>query len=253
MKKILITILFLFPVYSFGAIAHVQTPAGGTDCGSVTSCNLAFGSNVGAGNAIVETCSYGATGRTVTITDTSSSSYTSAALTASNATDGTSIVLGYALNITAGADTVTCAVSGGATTMRFIVSEFSGVATSAAFDQSTTATGTGSTPASGNITPTVNGSLIYAFERNANAADIAAGTDFTLATRVPNSTSARMAAEYYIQPTAAAHNGTFTVSQTNWAAGIASFKPFVANTNTAVGTPSTQLNSKMELNTNLAI
>lgn len=252
MKKILLTIFLLMPSLCFGAITHTQTPAGGTDCGSVTSCNLAFGSNTTAGNFIVSLCRYAATGRTVTMSDTGLNSYigNAGAITASNATDGHTENVQWAHNIAGGADTVTCAVSGAASTMRFIVSEFSGVATSNAKDQSNNASGTGSTPASGTITPTKDGALIYAFEGNGATANFAAGTDFTLATRVTNDSSARIGAEYYIQPTAASHNGTFTVSQTTWSAGIVSFLPPAtgATANQATNSVSGQINVNGQIN-----
>lgn len=229
MNRLILTILFLiFSSPAWAAVAHVQTPAGGADCGAgVSTCQKAFGSNNTAGNFLVVHCRYGATGRTVTITDTVGNTYVgnASSVNSSNVTDGATENIQWTIApAIAGANTITCTVSGATSTMRLIISEFSGVGSGNPKDQSTATSSTGTTPASGSITPTENGELLYAWEGNGNVANFAAGTDFTMATRTPDTASARIGSEYYIQPTAAAHDGTFTVSQTDWSAGIISFK-----------------------------
>lgn len=239
MKKTLLTtlIVLLLPSVSFAAIARVQAPVG-AEFGNTTSGGLAFGSNTTAGNFILTTCRYGAIGRTVTISDTSPNTYIGQAgsMNATNPTDVHTENLQWATAIVGGADTVTCSVSGAASTMRFIISEWSGgFATNAGIiDKMATSSGDGTTPASGSITPTDDNELLYAVEGNGNIADIGAGTDFTLDVRVPNSNSARFATEYLIQTSKAVHNGTFTISQTNWSAGIASFRSAAAAAATIV-------------------
>lgn len=229
MKKILFTILtiLLLPGVSFAAIARVQAPVG-AECTSATSCPVSFASNTTAGNFILATCRYGALGRVVTVTDSGPNTYIGQAgsMNATNSGDGHTENLQWATAIVGGANTVTCTVGGAASTMRSIISEWSGGAATNAgiIDKMATSSGTGTTPASGSITPSQDNELLYAVEGNGNIADMGAGTDFTLDVRVPNSSSARIATEYLIQTTAAAHDGTFTVSQTNWSAGIASFK-----------------------------
>src|SRR3989304_7749709 len=112
------------------AIAHVQTPSGGVGNGSATSVALAFGSNVTAGNMIAGGWRYSGGGRTVTLSDTLSNTYTSNAVEAIDTADANSTNgIGFALNIGGGACTVTCAISGAAVNIRFSTSEFSGVAT----------------------------------------------------------------------------------------------------------------------------
>lgn len=209
--------------------APVQTPAGGAANASATSITLAFGSNVTAGSLIVVGWRYGSSARTVTLSDTLGNTYANVtASEAFNATDGTTVGIGYAMNSGAGADTVTFAISGAAANLRFAISEFSGGATSSAFDQANAATGNTSPLSAGSVTPGVNGELIFVVAHEGNNGDFTAGTDFTLNTTVPATGGVqRLATERYIQPTAASHAADFTFSSSGsqYAAGVATFKP----------------------------
>lgn len=203
------------------AIAFVQSPAGGVT-GTASSVNLAFGSNCTAGNCIVCVWRYSVGGLTVTLSDTQSNTYTSNAVEQIVTGDGNATVgIGYALNIAGGATTVTFSV-GVSRTLRFLIAEFSGVATSSAFDQSNHAEGSGTAIASGSVTPTTDGQLLVCGYENVNTSATSVGTDFTLASQTAND---RTGLEYYIQTTAAAHDGTWTQAASQvWGAVIGTFK-----------------------------
>lgn len=212
-----------------GAVGFVQAPAGGSNPGSVTTANLAFGANVTSGGFISVYLRYGANGRTVTITDTKNNTYYFDRLHV-QANDGSGeLRLHHAESIQGGADTVTVLVSGAASTMRFIISEFSGVAAKNALDQVNSAEGGPSVNVnSGSITPTTDGQLLICGAEKVNVGTFTAGTDFTMITTVVAAAgSHRIAAEYYVQPVAAAHAGTMTleVGGDSWAAVVASYKP----------------------------
>jgi hypothetical protein len=212
---------------AWAAVAHTQTPAGGNDCASVISCTLAFGSNTTAGNMIAVGWRYSGGGRTVTLSDTRSNTYTSDAIESidsgdSDSTDG----VGYALNIASGADTVTFATNGLANTKRFSISEYSGVATASAIDKTSQAIGNGTTATCPSVTPAVDGELFFAVVHLSTGATFTAGTDFTLNTTVPTGAGLqRLATERYIQPTAAAHSGVFTFGTASWGCAMATFQP----------------------------
>lgn len=200
------------------AIAHVQTPAGGL----ASEGGLAFGSNNGAGNLITVITRYSSGGQTVTVTDSRSNTYALAkSFVQTNDSNGT-ISIHYAYNIAAGANTVTVDITGTPTT-RFIISEFSGVDTSAdPLDKTAGAEGVGTALASGAVTPATDGQLLLVGGFDSNTITFSAGTDFTMLTTVGGD---RLGAEYYIQPTAGSHDGAMTASGTgNWAAVLATFK-----------------------------
>lgn len=225
--SILLSFLLSPLAEAWAAIAHVQTPAGGANCGSATSCGVIFGVNVTAGSLIVAACRYGTNGRTETMTDTLTNTYAKA-IEEEQANDGNgTLMIWYAMNSGAGADTVTCTIDGAAAIMRATTSEFSGAATTNALDKTASAEGTSAAPASGNVTPDSNGQLLFATGFASNVETFTAGTDFTINTAVPAADGTqRLASERFIQATAAAHNGDFTIinADRNWAAAIATFR-----------------------------
>jgi hypothetical protein len=131
-------------------------------------------------------------------------------------------------NSAAGACTVTVAFGPPARTLRFIISEFSGAATSSPLDQAkTSAEGISTSLAAGAQTPSVDGCLLYCSGANASADTFTAGTDFTKATACPDSIgNERIFAEYFIQTTAANHDGTCSFDNArNWACLLTVYKP----------------------------
>jgi hypothetical protein len=225
MKKLLLLLAFfcLFPLSADAKISHVQSKANGASCGSVTSCPVAYDSAVATNNLLLLSCRYGTNGRTVTISDTLTNSYT---LRDSHiqTTDGNGELLVYsAISASGGSNTVTCAISGAASIMRATVSEYYGF--NITFDQAVSAEGTGTSLASTALTPSANNALLFAVAFAANITTYTAGTDFTMRSLVLANPNGRLATEEYIQPTAASHDGTFTISSSlGWAAILVVFK-----------------------------
>jgi hypothetical protein len=216
------------------AISHVQTA--GINAGSVSSQALAYGSNVTAGSLLVCGLRYATGGQTVSVSDNVNGSWGArkAVMIQTNDGNGTTEVWIFE-NAAAGATTVTVSY-GVAATLRFAISEFSGAATSGAFDTSAGAEGASASLASGAITPSANGALLYCVGAASTAATFTAGTDFTIPTNgvVPANPSGRIAVEYYIQPTAASHDGTLGINGSlNWSALLVALKaPSTATVNT---------------------
>lgn len=131
-----------------------------------------------------------------------------------------------------GTFTITATFTGTSQSNTLGIHEYAGnlTPTASVLDQTTKATGTSVSPATGTLTPASNGSLIFVVEADdvtTDGAAITAGTDFTM--RISElfiSTKERYGDEDYVQPTAASHDGTFSITENvNWGAKIAVFKP----------------------------
>lgn len=108
-----------------------------------------FGSNLTAGNLIIVGGASGINGDTLTVSDTRGSTFN--ALHATLSTGNLSARSWYAMNVTAGADTVTV-TSGLGFGTDAVVYEVSGLATTSALDATASATGSTANGSSGNIT-----------------------------------------------------------------------------------------------------
>lgn len=227
MRRLLIILaLLLWSTCAQAAIAHIQTAS--INAGSVSSQPLAFGSNVTAGSLLVCALRYATGGQTVSVSDNVNGSWGArkAVRVQANDANGT-IEIWIFENAAAGATTVTVSY-GVAATLRFAISEFSGAATASAFDTSAGAEGASQSLASGAVTPAANGALLYCAGFISIQDAFTAGTDFTIPTNgvIPASPNSRLAVEYFIQPTAASHDGTFSVvGAPNWAALLVALKP----------------------------
>lgn len=192
------------------AIAFVQAPANGNACGSVTSCNLAFGSNTGAGSLIVVVGRVGATGRTITVTDTQSSSY-SLGCQQVITSDSSELFVHYAMNTAGGANTVTWAISGAAATVRFTIMEVSGAATSSVLDGCSGAEASSTTLTGGTVNTTVANVLLLGAGQNTNSVTFTAGSGYTLRSVVP-ATNERLMIETQVVSSTGAYTATATQS-----------------------------------------
>lgn len=214
------------------AIAHVQSKTNGVVDVSGTSCAVAFDSNVTAGNLLIGYVYAGDANAIIAVTaaDTLGQTWSQAVLQRQS-TDKHVGAIFYFANTAGGANTVTFTFTGGTPTDRCSVAEFSGAATSSPLDQTNHAEGSSTTPTSGSITPTQDGELLVCVATGDGGAVYTAGTDFSKNINVPDATNTRIGGEYYIQPTAAAHNGTWSIaSSQNWTSEIASFKAAAAGT-----------------------
>jgi len=197
--------------------------------GGTTTTVRAYASNVGANNLL--TCAISSGGPSAPasgVTDSQGNTWTQAG-TATQASGGDYIQIFYAIAGSSAADTVTVTFPGSSQGDTITIHEFSGNATSSVLDNTTAAIGTSTTPASGALTPSVNGCLLFVAEVDpaADGTTYTAGTDFTIdQTQLTSSTLQRIGTEYYIQPTAASHNGNFTIgASAAWACKLAIFKP----------------------------
>lgn len=152
---------------SFAVIAFKQSKS--ADLGSQSSGGgtITFTSNVTAGSLLVVAVRLGATGRTITLGDDKSNTYSTAYFSTDDG-QGDSLAVLYAMNAAAGATTVTISFSGAATTVRVAVHEYSGIATSNAFDQPAKQNfAATTTPTSGNTSTTAQGDeLLFGYCEN---------------------------------------------------------------------------------------
>lgn len=214
------------PKIAEAIIAHVQSSPNGGVCAS-TACNVLYTSNTTAGSLLVSTCSWSAAGSPfISITDTQTNTYNlGKSHTITN--DANAIMrVDYAMNTAGGSTNSTQCLITNSSTIRSTVSEFSGVATSAALDKSASAQGSGTSAASGSVTPVEDNELFFVAARTDGSLSNTwtAGTDFTMRSRVPSGNE-RVGTESFVQTTAAAHDGTMTLSSSNaWAAIVVTFK-----------------------------
>ena len=170
----------LFMAMNLFAMSYVQSNS--LDCGTVTSCSLAFASNNSAGDFIVVAVRVGALGRTVTVTDSENNTYTQR-ITQAQTTDGHQAYVIDALKIASGANTVTVSISGSAAILRFAIHEYRTLAPSAVFDQANSSSSNAVTSTalnSGNVTTTYPNELIFGVGTTANPNTFTAGTNYTV-------------------------------------------------------------------------
>lgn len=202
------------------AITFVQaTSTGDFVAQSVAQSNVTstFGANTTSGDAIIVIAENGANSDQVTgcrDTVNATSSYVKATSIASG--HGESASIWYALNITGGTKPmVTCTMSVAQTFNYLAIYEFSGVATTNAFDSSSTFEAdntTTTTLTTGTSTTNANGELIFGslMGVSVNSWTFTPGTGFT--TGINNGVAAGFASEYMIQPTAGAVSAWGTIN-----------------------------------------
>ncbi len=196
-------------------------PAG--SCSSAKPCSLAFPSNNAAGDFIVvATAAENSIVATATVSDTLANTYSTAV--GPVYASGGGFYIWYAMNVAAGANTVTI------TWTDFMdheihIYEYSGVATAAALDVSASATnGAGSTALnSGNATTTNAADLLFGFGGQLTSA---AGTIYTPgASYTVRTTTTHTAVEDRLVSATGAFNAALTSTSSNsWAMLLASFK-----------------------------
>jgi hypothetical protein len=200
--------------------------------GGSTTTVKAYGSNVAANTLLIcEVSSSGPSSPASGVTDTKLNSWSQAGAASVSAL-GDTVQIFYAVSNGAGANTVTVTfpdVNQGDT---MTISEYSGNATSSPLDQTDVGQGVSATPASTSITPSVANCLIISVESDSavNGTTITAGTNFGIRqTQLTSSTLERIGTEDWIQTTATATTGSFTLGiSSTWATKVASFKPLAA-------------------------
>lgn len=188
-------------------MAFVQSEFNENGAGSTTIAQ-AFASNVTAGNLIVIAFSRD-TGSTASVADTLGNTYARAF----EVDEIQHIEVWYARNIAGGACTTTVTFSASQANRRLAIHEYSSMDTSASVLDAATgrreAAGT-TTPSSGNITPSVDGCLIFgAMTPTQNAVTTTPGTGYTEREESPTD---GFQSEDRTQATAAAIAATWTIS-----------------------------------------
>ncbi len=214
---------------AFSLLQSTQQTGGGA-----TTTVKAYGSNVTANSLLIcDVSSGGPNSPASGVTDSQGNSWTQVG-TASTGGLGDSIQMFYAIAGSSGANTVTVTFPGVAQGDTIAIFEYSGNATSSVLDQNNVGTGSSTTPASTSITPSANNYLVHSAEADPalDGTTITAGTNFTIRqTQLTSSTLERIGTEDWIQTTATATTGPFTLgASAQWAAKVASFKVLATTT-----------------------
>lgn len=176
-----------------------------------TSLAVSFSSNTTAGDAIIVPAGVYMT-TISSVTDSQGNTYTQSVANGGNA-------IFVAPNIIGGADTVTVHFAASSSFDAAYILEYSGVLTSSPLDQATSATGTGTTANSGNITTTSANEILVGF----------CNGDYTLAASGANWNSRQTAGGNVVEDSFVSATGTYSAACTqsqsgNWEALIASYK-----------------------------
>ncbi len=211
------------------AISLVQSFAGATSGHTLNNVDVTLPGATTTGNCIIiAVSSYGSTQTCTGITDNASNTFVKIGSTIRSPGDDT-LDLFYAKNITGNAAPDFLIQMANIENIGGVVLEYSGLDTTAPFDQTNTGTGTSATNTTGSITPSGNGYLIVAAgtDQIADTATVTAGSGYTLRGMAGTSNnSVRVYAEDQIQTTAASISASFTMTASSfWASKIASFKP----------------------------
>ena len=220
------------------------------DAGTASSSSLAFTTNTTAGNWIAAIVRAGKTGQTISVTDNRGNTYRNA-VQLNETSDGMTIGIFYAENITGGATTVTVtdSISGG--TLRYVILEYAGIALANSLDGSAASQGTSASPSSGPATMTAPGDLVIGVLSSANSQTFTAGSGWAIQERVPAS-STKLAIEDQVRSAAGSVSATGTLSSSDsWAGVVAGFRSAAGvdtDPPTAPGTPVPTVVSGSQIN-----
>ena len=218
--------LLMLPYAAEAAPAYVNG-AGAQDDNNDTGFAIAA-QNHTSGNLLVVMIKYeGGAGTTVTVSDTAGNIYTPLTRRDAAAND-MHVQMFYAENVTGHAsNVVTFTLTAARQFKRGVVHQYSGMATSGAFDQENWGSGSSGTAIStGNITTTQNDEVLVAFAGEYTAQTYTAGTNFTeridVGALFPGTGSA---SEDRIVTSAGTYNATMTqANSADWALIVSSFK-----------------------------
>lgn len=229
------------------AAANVQASNGNSNVSASTV--VTTGITTTAGNfAIIGVAWDDGTARTCTVGDNkgngSATAWAAGKIKDTRNNQGMEI---FYLQLTSGgaSHTFTATFSAAVPSSRIVVHECSGIATSTPEDKNASnIAGNGTSGTTGSVTPTTSGQYLFAQFNNDSGTTtdtFSAGTDFTEPT---NATAAaannELASEYYVQPSAAAHDGLMTKSggATDWMSSMCTFKAAAAGGAATIGAAS---------------
>jgi hypothetical protein len=200
--------------------------AASVDAGVVPATSLAFPSANTAGNFIAVVVRAGIANETITVQDSAHNMYLKAVqLAAGGSPGGENLSIFYAQNIAGGANTVMVSQTTPGT-LRIAILEESGVATSNALDQTSSAQGRSATPNAGGVTTTTSGDLLLAGILTVDPEIYTPGTGYTAEAVIPGEPNTKLLVEQRIQSTAGPAGGGATLGSTDpWAAVLAAFHP----------------------------
>lgn len=206
---------------------------------AVASQTLAYVSNVAVNSLLVTVVRGASTLTGITTTDSIGNTWTKGTFQA--VSGAASLQISWAINTTAGANTVTITPNA-SSALRIAIYEYSGVATSSPLDaENNNTTGTSTTPAAGSITPAAANELVIGAVCVSLTRTFTAGTNFTLEDQVPAAPNTKLGVEDWIQTTATATTAPQTLSASDtWLAAIAVFKAaggVLVNPNLLAGNP----------------
>lgn len=191
---------------------------------NASSASAAFTSNT-AGNFLVAVIGWNNSGRSFTsVVDTAGNTWTGVGTLVSSSTALTRIFFVANCKASAGTNTVTMNIGGGANTA-ITIAEYSGVATSSPLNVTNQLTGTTSNPKlTTGITTTVAGDLIISALEWVGTSALTAGTGFTRESSVLHTTNVQ-GMEDQITTATGTFTGDWTATAAQWALQVAAFKP----------------------------
>jgi hypothetical protein len=205
------------------SITMIQHATAGNES-SQSQMSIAFPTSVTAGDFLIITGTAARPRSTLTITDTAGNTFVPAISAVSDPAQDVTANIWYVANARGGPDTITITPEGGADALEIHISEWSGVNKLNPLDQTSYATGNGTSFSSGSMTTTQPGELIFGYTfPNGNSA---VGTGFTQLSYVNGDVD-----EYRIQSAAGPVSATFTQSPSDyWFALAATFRPDYGDT-----------------------
>jgi len=217
--QVILSLTNLSPAGNIALVQHRNI-----DASTATSNSLAFATNTTSGNFIAVCIRAGGSSSQVfTVTDSSGNTYRQAFKKGLVNTVETFAIF-YAENIIGGPDAIHVQQSVNAS-LRFIILEYSGVATSNSLDGTVSAEGSNATPSSGNLATTANGDLLLATMMTKNIAVFTAHNGFTIEEAVQASPNTRLIAEDQLQSIAGTVSASASIpTSDNWGAGLAAFR-----------------------------
>jgi hypothetical protein len=229
------------PVWSFTTAAAAPTTIAlvqhaGKTVNTATTGSLAFSSATRPGDWIAVAIRTSVPNETFTVRDSSGNQYVRAAQSnvAGAAPNAYTLALFYAENIKGGPDTVTVSDTA-ISTLQFAILEYSGVATANSLDATAFQQGFSASPNTGTASTTASGKLLLGMFITANGANYTAGSGYTMAQRVPNTTNARLAVEHMAPSASGAASATASLGASDyWGALLVALRPAAAS-----GLPST--------------
>jgi uncharacterized repeat protein (TIGR01451 family) len=191
---------------------------------SGSSVTVTLSNSVTAGHLAVAALRIGNSSASAMVTDSNGNSWSRIDRRAD--TGGDDLELWYAQNIASvpnARPTLTIRSSVSAT-IRAVVAEYSGIATTSALDQHAIANGSGSSLSATSAATTQDNELVIGYGEVSNMSAFAVGAGYTLVGSVPASPGSKLAVEALVTSTTGGQRPTFSVTGQPWAMGVATFR-----------------------------